>query len=321
MAHQLWPKRGVGLAGKERSCLKKLLVGCGCLSGLALIIGVSIAIFVASAKPKPPEFDQKTFQQQFESTELEGLFLPELPPEALPLRVQIDVSNANLIILPSDELGLVRTESDYDTANFILETEMLDQGGMPTYRIVFKNKRSYSMFLGGNKENRNKVIVYLPTDLAIALDVKFSIGVMDMDLTGIPMVACDLDVSMGEVTWVTRSMNPIPMEKMSFTASMGEFELTGVEHWRASKALFDISMGETYVRLKGPLERDLNMQIEASMGEYKIELPKATRIDSKVDVSMGEYRGPRASPESEAGHWLKIRGSLSMGNLEVNRRD
>lgn len=310
------------MAGNEGSCFKKLLVGCGCASGALLIGGLALAIAVSTAKPKTPVFGTHSDSHTFESSELEGLVLPELPGEAKPVVLHLDTSLANLRIIPSAAGGEIKLTAEYDTANFELHTQVIPSDERVTYDVSFKSKGGFFSFLHDDNSNQteNTITLQVPRDLAISIQMDFSLGECEMDLSGIPVIALDLDFSMSKAEIRSEVINAVPAETVALSTSMSEVSWSGFDNLRVREAQLELSMGEILIALKTLLEHDLDIQLEASMGAIIFHVPPQQAVESDVELSMGEYHGPRAALESESGYRLRLHGEVSMGNLEVQRK-
>jgi len=313
------------LAKRGFSCFKGLLWGCGCLTALFILLGVASFVMVQSAKLDPPEIAALDEEQEFESSELQGLHLPELPEEARPVRVELEVRTASLQVVPDGENGKIRIDGEYDKANYELVSSIQDEGDQLVYRIEFRRigGSSLSFFMGEKNPDNNRLTLHLPRDLALGLVLDHNIGELDLDLTGVPLYEIDLEASMGEGELRMARPNPIPMQRFNVDASMGEFGFEDLQNYRFQTGRVHLSMGAAEMGFSGSMSEPMRIDFDASMCETVLVVPSSARLDCDLKVSMGEYRGPRRSPadQDEQAPVLKIRGSVSMGEFDLKVRD
>lgn len=310
---------------QKTSCFVKLLWGC--LSLILLVIGAIafLTLTVVLTKPKPPRIETRSVQQSLYPAERMPLPLPGLPPEAKPLRLTMDIHMAELQILPDATREMITVEGDYDLANFDLTTDLETSDEEVSVTVNFDTKRTFwSMaFTGKLEEIRNRLIVHVPVSRPTALDLDFSMGEADVDLTGIPLTHLQLNHSMGDMRVSVREPNPLPMQWADLRLSMGEFRFNDFQNMRFENLRFDGRMGEAWFLSTGRFVTDGQAEFDMSMGELRVFVPANATLETDVSAGMtGHYEGPAGAldgRDDENPPRLKVRGNISFGEMVLSR--
>ncbi len=276
-------------------------------------------------KPKPPELT--TFQSG-ETIVREGnlLNLPDARVESKPVRVSLDLAMLEFDLLPSEQEGEIQIEASYDKANFDLTTNIEEKNDYIDYKISFKNKRSmFGIIWGAKNDNRNldnELKVFLPKHLLYLLDMKMEFGEFNVDLSGLAVQSLDVDMSKGEFDLEMKKDNLVPMENMEVRTGMGEFRLEGLNHMGFRKGTVTGSMGEMSLASMGPFREDMDLVVNMSMGEARLEIPDNVEVDSNIGVFLGGMRGARAlDPSVQEPKTLNLKGGIRLGEMNVVRRN
>lgn len=164
------------MARKKSSCLKKLAIGCGSLFLCFVLLGFALFISASLNKPKPADQQQLSVSESFGGNAETSLNLPDGSPNfGKPVKLVLDLSMLNFDLVPHTASKKIEIESDYDVANFELETKVDEKDDYILYKVSFKNKRTLlGMLLQGginDQDIHNRVKVMIPKDLLV--DIHF----------------------------------------------------------------------------------------------------------------------------------------------------
>jgi len=315
------------MAERKSSCLKRLALGCGVLVGLVVLVVALGLIGLALNQPEPTDFTTLQTSDAVAQVNREGgLNLPDSPASQKPVRLSFDVSMLRFEILPGSDNGKIEIDSEYDRANFSLETEVVEKDDHIDYRLKFKNKRSllgmiFGAGTGKMEDVENKVRVRLPTNLLYDLNLHMRMGEADLELGGLAMREMDVDMSMGEMNIGMREANAVAMENARLKASMGETHVYDFQNFGFAKGEFRGRMGELHLYNSGPLRQDTQIHARMSMGEIRIQAPENAIVDASAGAFMGGYSGPRNRGQSDDPNApeLTVRGGVTMGEMRVSK--
>lgn len=304
------------VAEKRGSCLKKILIGCGSIILLFILAGAALALTVVLTKPAEPHYEDVKTEQNFDT---EGVALGDMNSINKPILVRLDISKANLTVLPDGGQGNVTVDGSYDTANYELETKVTDKGDYLEYRIGFDTTRTLaSLIFSGKIENmQNKLTVHLPSDRVLAINLEASMGESSLDLTGLSIERMEVTQSMGQLDIECLEPNPIEMDLFKGELEMGEFTVVDFQNLRAKEIKFEGARGEASFAASGPLLNDTQARLKFTMGEVRVTVTEDTAVDDQISAFMGGYRGVRG--DDGTGHKLTVRGSVTMGEMQVRR--
>jgi len=273
--------------------------GCfGCL-GIIALIAVSLAVVIGVAKTQSGKVEMT-----------EEAIRPDIPPALFELpeteqtanelgqvaaegTIELDLSGAEFHIEPAADGESLHVDAIYDKNVYIFEESLTTSDTGPwLYRLTFK-KTGSGLFAFINEilsKQKPKVTVYLPTDRPIALDFRLSKGGVEVELGGLWVTEADIDMQMGGVALAVSEPMQAPMNRLSASASMGGFALTGLGN--ASPRVLDVEakMGGMFLGLDGRWVTDSDINIHFSMGGASVQLPDGVRFEGldKPGVSVPE---------------------------------
>jgi hypothetical protein len=271
-----------------------------------------------NSQPLPSEYTQTLEEQTFPVSELQGLTLPEPPPEARVVKLRLNIRQASLELVRGEEGGAITVEANYDKANYNYSAQVQRLEDEDIYEIELTPKRS-SFLLQQEGTRDNLIVLRVPPELLLAVDADVAIGRFDFNLSDLAIGSMDIKGRMGELAVYSETGNPIPLQRMGVRFSMGEVRLDGLELLRAQEVNLRMRMGESRLTLNGPLESDMTLNLDMSMGEANVWVNRATPIRSEIQAEMGEMILPDDA-ESPQGGSLLIQGKASFGELKVTRQ-
>ncbi len=217
-------------------------------------------------------------------------------------------------MVPDSADSTVRVSGSYDKANFELITDINEGADCTEYVIRLKDK---NIFFANNDGRMNQLVLHLPRNQPIDLDLELSMGSLDMDLTGVPIKSLVLDTSMSNQEIRMATANPMTIEKFDIQSSMGSSRIEDIQNFRFQNGFIKTTMGEMKIFNSGPLDFDTALTLDMTMGEIFFQAPEATRVKSSFDCTMGEYQGPRQVKADEQSPLLTLNGDCSMGAIRV----
>ena len=303
------------MARDNGSCFKKLLVGCGCLTVMTVLLALVAALFVNRVDMEPADMETITLEENVGGGSEQALNLPESQSNDAPraVIVSIEVSAAQLTIIPDAEPGQVRLDGEYDRANFDLRTEVQEKNGVKTYTLEFKPLRLINI---SSDDTDNELVLHLPRNTPMQLDLEFDKGYMDADLGGLALDELNAELSMGKFDFRVSKPNPITAKDIEFETSMGDLNLSDFQNLNARRGSISASMGAARFYNSGNLTTDTLFDLDANMGEIYIQAPENAAIRTDLECKIGDTSTlSRAGDENDPV--LELKGSCLMGGIRV----
>jgi hypothetical protein len=214
-------------------------------------------------------------------------------------RVVLDLRQAVFEIRPAAPGEPFTVDARFDVNSYDL-SESFEEGSAEegwVYEVSFeRTSDSYALtalkeLLGGSKP---KVKIYLPSGVPFDLEAEFMQGGAEVELGGLWLTSVDLRFMQGggAVEFGKPLQEPADSVAIEFTQGGGAVEGIG----NASPAELDVSfsMGDGYIDLRGPWQRDADITIDQSMGGVSLQLPRNVvlrgigRFDTEEPAEAGE---------------------------------
>ena len=304
------------MASENGSCFKKLLVGCGCMTVLLFLFAAVMAMLFRDGPMETAEMETIALEDTLGSGIEQVLNIPQNDDDfsgTKPIIVKINVSAAQLTIVPDGKPGVVSLDGEYDTANFDLETNVRERDGAIVYSLDFSSRRFMNM---SSDETDNELVLHLPRNQPIKLDIEFDKGLLDADFSGLALTELDADLSMGRFEMRMATPNPITARRINFETSMGELSLDDFQNFRAEKGRISANMGAARLYNSGDLTRDTKLDLDADLAEIYLQIPENAAIRSDLECKMGEASTPIQSVK-EGAPVMELRGKCFMGGIRV----
>lgn len=329
---------------KAQSCLK---YGCiGCLSLFALIVGLFFLVgAVNMASERDPEPEERRVEHplpeppplpSYPGPSYPGEDRPGIPPIA-PLeapeapqpgrpaggRIVLDVRSAELEIVPGPAGEPIRLEADYDKASFDLEEKLTpqDDGGW-LYELSFE-PRGVKLLFGGRTQNRLRLVI--PRGHPLDLVGKISVGRTEIDLGGLWLGRVDLELGVGDHFLEVSDPTPVPAESFRLESSVGEVEVSSLGNASPQTVEVEHSIGDLTLDLEGSWRRDATIDLQLSIGEMRVRLPRDVHVDlAQASMAIGERHEKRRESEVQESEvpadapTLTVRARGSIGDLRID---
>lgn len=315
---------------RAKGCFK---VGCfGCLGVAAVAVGavVLLGILQATVDTEHRPEKREVVHELPGTPATDRPSLPEalrLPPQVPPTpgRIVLDLRMGEFTITPGPPDQPIRVTADYDAGSFELEETFTPAQGDAgwRYELRFGGRGGLlGLLLHGDDEAHNRIELTIPRGHPLELTGSIGMGKSESDLTGLDLRQVDLDLGMGEHYLELREPSPAPMGSFRVDSSMGSVEIRGLGN--ASPRTVEVShgMGEILLDLDGPWRGDATVDLDFSLGESRLWLPRNARIKvDRANVALGESRVDELRnedlPADAPTLQLNLRGSL--GELRVER--
>ena len=276
------------------------------------------ALPVIEAPPSaeaPPSSEARPVPSFSDAPSLPTPEFPEEPPAPRRGSVLLDLANGEFEVQPARPGEPLRVDAEYDENRYELVTRLDEPGsGEWSYEVRFRQKGPGGLMdlLAGMFGARTpRVVVFLPPDVPMDLDLRFSQGGGRADLGGLWLT--DTKVTFAQGGGELEFSEPLrePTETLVVDASMGggSFQRMGNASPRELRVATRMGGGE--VDLTGDWQRDCEVTLESRMGGLGVRLPD--------DVNVRGVPG-RPSPEGvQAGvPTLHLEYSSSMGEIEFH---
>jgi len=314
----------------------KITLGCLAMPFvLLLLFGILMLAFRAlpmrPSEPASANIDQPITTVTAGQLAAEGLNPGESGAlQPAPVSMNLWLEEGNFTVKAGPAGSGVRVEGDYDAGMYELQ-QQLDKGdsGAPVYNLSFRPRYSMvrrALTHGGVvlDDDTNRLTIYLPRDLPMALRAQVRKGQSHLELGGLSLRLAVLDLEMGEHRVTVDEPNPIEMDGFETHAGMGEVKTQNLGNLRAGSISVWGKMGEIGVDLGRQIARDTKLYARMRMGEMKLLLPRGVRINARTSVFLGGSSGEPEEGENEenAGsspYHLDVDAGASFGELKYVR--
>ena len=306
----------------------------GCLAApfvLIALLGTLALIFRAAGSPghrdETANLEQPLPTVTPEQLAAEGLTQGGGVPAGSTVSVTLRLEEGNFTVKAGPAGSGVKVEGNYDAGAYEMKQEFKkDDSGAPAYFLSFKPRYSLLRRVlteGGVQldDDDNRITIWLPRDLPIALDVQSSKGHSSLELGGLALSRAVLDVTMGEHDVTVAEPNPIEMTSLEINSGMGEVTFKDLGNLRAESISLFSKMGECEIDLGETIQRDTKMYVLHKMGELTVGLPSGARIHARTSTFLGDGPENPSTPEGEtAGPLLDLTTKMTMGELRFRKR-
>jgi hypothetical protein len=299
------------MAGEDQDAGRWLRYGCfGCVGVLVLILtAVTVMMSLARSAARSQKITSRSVEEPLPAARIQPEAAPSREAEAAVLysdaprlalpdftpeddaeiragRVLIDLSQGEFHVEPVAPGEPLRVEAEYDENRYELVTTLdEDDDSRWSYEIHFRQTGPTSLvsFLAQLMGAKNpRVAVYLPREVPMDLDLRFSQGGGRVDLGGL---------------WLTET-------RVAFTQGGGELEFS-----RTLKVVTQMGGGE--VDLRGEWLRDCEISLESRMGGLEVRVP-----DDVITSGLPRDRSEPAGADDASVPTLTFSYSHSMGGIE-----
>jgi hypothetical protein len=311
----------------------KILLGCLALPFVVIFaLALLAVVFRAAGSPGHRE-ETANLEQPLTSTSTpgqlaaEGLVTGGGPPSGQTVGVNIWLEEGNFTIKAGPAGSAARVEGNYDAGAYELKQELKqDASGAPAYYLSFRPR--YSMLRrmlseGGVHidDDDNKITIYLPRGVPMALNTRASKGKTDLQLGGLTLEKASLELRMGEHHISVDEANPMEMSSLEIHAGMGELRFKDLGNLRAETITMFSKMGEVDVDLGDKIHRDTKMYVSHKMGQLTVGLPRGARVRAHATSFLGPPVDNPTTVEGEAtGPLLDITAGMTMGELRFHKK-
>ncbi|HZI92834.1 MAG TPA: hypothetical protein VFE84_01210 [Patescibacteria group bacterium] len=309
-----------------------LKIAIGCLVAPIVIGVVLIIVALTLRKTSPPQHREEAAnleQSVAGVTEAqlasEGLEPGKAAPMGRPLPVGIVLEEGNFTIEAGPAGSSIRVEGDYDAGAYELKQELAKDGsGQPHYTLSFRSRRSmfHRLLTEGGvhiDKNDNRISIFLPRGIPIALDARIRIGTSHLNLGGLALSNASLDLSMGEHTITVAELNPLEMSNLTMNLAMGEWRLGDIGNLRAGNIEMWGKMGTAHFDFGEKLARDTRLTARMRMGELDLHVPPDARVKASTSAFLGDSSGKLPADENANGFLLEVDSSIKLGEVKYRR--
>jgi hypothetical protein len=308
---------------------KKRSRGCiGCclgVAGLGMVVVLAGFLLWAFEARRPVDPVERRLEHPLaavgvEVPDLEAVEAPPVTGDPRPWTLALDLRQGSFTVEPADPGAPLSVEARYDQARFELveEADPVER----TYRLRFSRKRGPNIVVIRNDGFDNEVRVRVPRGIPVAVTGEIEMGQSRVDLSGLWVSHVGLEMGMGVHTIELSEATAQPLDSFRVESAMGQVRVRGLGFASPRQIDLDHSFGELEVDLGGPWRGDAEMDLDFSMGQARVILPRdaAVRID-RQSVQFGEarVRDTTRDPELPAGApELALRLSGRFGELRAD---
>ena len=197
-------------------------------------------------------------------------------------RVVLSLFHAEFEVLPADPGDPLRVEASYDENAYELVERFDDNGETGwVYEVTFRRTggqlmtRLKQMFSG----SQPRVVVYLPRDVKIDLDLETQQGALVTNLGGLWLGSAEVRLEQGGFQLSFDEPLREPMDRLAIDFSMGGGQKAMIGN--ASPAVLDleISMGGAEIDLRGQWAQDSAIALDTRISGALVRLPREVLIE------------------------------------------
>jgi hypothetical protein len=232
-------------------------------------------------------------------------------------RVLIDLRHGEFHVEPAPPGEPLRVEAEFDENRYELITEMAEVDGAWHYTVRFWQAGApglVSLFARMMGAREPRVTVYLPREVPMGLDLRFSQGGGEIDLGGLWLTEARVAFEQGGGELDFSEPLREPTERLGIDASMGGGSFRRLGNASPRVLNVETQMGGGEVDLGGKWLRDCEISLEASMGGMAVGLP-----DHVNTRGLPQDRSAPTSPGGEPAPTLTFSYSSSMGEIDFQR--
>jgi hypothetical protein len=219
------------------------------------------------------------------------------PPPAVKTRgsVELDVSIAQLVVMPAPAGTPVHVDARYDTDRYELEEHFTESTGEWIYRIRFAPLGSSMMALLRVKIGGPLPLIRLslPRDVKLVITGKIEGGMGSLELGGLDIESTKMRVDGGGVNLSFAEPLAEPMDWLEVTGDKGSIEVSGLGNASPQTTRIEQRFGEIDLDLRGAWVRDGSVFVGARVAGGSIWLP------GNVSIEGVENRLQAVSPPRE----------------------
>lgn len=253
----------------------------------------------------------------------EPINVPLPAAEADPAEIEINFGAGELNIAPGADGALVSGTATYNVAQ--LKPSVSNNDG----QVVIEPERqvNLSSFPDGDIENRwDLTLGSFPMELSITTGIatsRLELGDLLLEELRVVTGAADCSVSFTEP-------NRTPMESLRFTGGGSQTLLTGLANAYTEDIIFKGGAGDYTLDFSGQLREDLDVEIDAGLGQVTLRVPDTLRATVSVTNLLAKVEPTGAwqqSPDDDGqyvvtgddnqDYEIKITVRIGAGNLKL----
>ena len=271
-----------------RTWLKYGCFGClGVIAAVALLVGTLAA--VAALKVRSEEVEDRALTQELPAPDADDVDV------ASGGRVILELEGGEFHVEPGRPGDPLRIDATYDRGSHeLLESFEPDTGDGWTYRVGFHQSVSGAMSLlkgmfGGTNP---KLVILLPTDVPMDLEVRQSGGALQMELGGLWLKSAELRISKAGGQIAVSEPVRVPLERLVIDAAMTGVQFESLGNASPRKLDVELSMGGFDLDLTGEWLTDAQVSIDSRMSGTAVRLPRGVRIEGLDTGRIGPIEEP-----------------------------
>ncbi len=145
---------------------------------------------------------------------------------------------------------------------------------------------SYRMFGSDEKQSANLWKLYLTKEKAYDLNLKYGIGMANIDLSGLSVEKMKINTGSADVHIKSDDYNKVPMDTFNVQVDMGSVKVQNINKSNAKNVIADVGFGDLLLDFSDPSITSTFIEGSVGAGNLIIILPKSdTPIKVKITDS------------------------------------
>ncbi len=194
--------------------------------------------------------------------------------------VSVDYGAGEFTVRPADQSVLYRMQLRYDEDVFApvheYERGRLHLGTETIGRGVRLGKR----------DDSGALELFLSTGVSMDLDMDFGAVKADIDLGGMRLTRLDISTGASQTRFDVSEPNPERMSRASFEVGAADFTARQLGNLNADEIEIDAGVGDIKLELTGSWERDAHVGVDMGLGSLELRVPKGLGVKLVKDTFL-----------------------------------
>jgi hypothetical protein len=181
------------------------------------------------------------------------------------------------IVITGDLTGVYLTlkKGEADTLKVLGIEPLIFKEGERLRVILRYDAENFLSFLG---LMRKKVDLRLPTNFDLRLNLEGSASTVVVDAEGLRLSEMGITLSSGSIIVTSRSENPISMERLKVSQSLGSLQILGLGFFRAHEIEIGAGMSKLEISLEGSWKESSDISIFSTLSRITLWKPKSISL-------------------------------------------
>ncbi|MBN1783287.1 hypothetical protein JW948_19285 [bacterium] len=214
--------------------------------------------------------------------EHETYAFPVSPDQVLDVDLNVDVGEVQVAL--SDSENVCQISMSYIKEDYRAKADFNEKSNALKIRL---DKKGWNSKFENDGDNHIRAEVLLPANVVMQLKTRVKAGEVTLDMSGLSIREFHLRVWAGEVSVHFDEPNPVIMDYLDISASIGSLTTSQLGNARFKRARINGGIGEINVDLTGEVLDKAKAKVDLDIGEAQVILPEDCGIRLAVGGMFG----------------------------------